>query len=132
LVLTDHPEQAEPGDVSGPKLRIKPSHFQDPADAWTFAGRVLDAIDRALPRAEVRMTPTDYPMCSRAWSLDVRHEQEWVEIMAWGQYADWVVRALGAEPRQQTALGAGFGLERIAALHYGIDDLRKLATARVS
>lgn len=51
-------------------------------DIWAFAGRVLDAVDRALPRSEVRMTPTEYPMCSRAFSLDVRRDwrpPEWGE-----------------------------------------------------
>jgi RNA polymerase sigma factor (sigma-70 family) len=102
------------------------------ADPFWLAGRILDAIDRALPRSEVRMTPTEYPMCARAWSLDVRHDDQWIELMAWGEYADWVLRALGADPRKQIALGAGFGLERIAALRHGIDDIRKLATARVA
>jgi len=101
-------------------------------DAWDFTGRILDSIDRALPRSEVRMTPTDYPMCARAWSLDVRRDDEWIEVMAWGEYADWVLRGIGADPRRQIAMGAGFGLERIAALRYGIDDLRKMAAARVA
>lgn len=99
---------------------------------WWLAGRVLEAVDRALPRSEVRMTPTDYPMCARAWSLDVRRDDGWVELMAWGEYADWVLHAIGADPRRHVALGAGFGLERIAALRHGIDDIRKIATTRVA
>jgi RNA polymerase sigma factor (sigma-70 family) len=102
------------------------------ADVWWFAGRILDAVDQILPRCEVRLTPTEYPMCARAWSLDVRHEGEWIEVMAWGEYAEWVLRALGADARRQVAFGAGFGLERVAALRYGIDDVRKIATARVA
>jgi RNA polymerase sigma-70 factor (ECF subfamily) len=101
-------------------------------DPWWLAGRILQAIDHALPRAEVRVSSTDYPMCARAFSLDVRHEDQWIELMAWGEYADWVLRALGVDARQHTALGAGFGLERIAALRHGIDDIRKVATARVA
>ena len=101
-------------------------------DAFWLAGRILDAIDRALPRSEVRMTPTDYPMCARAWSLDVRRDDAWIELMAWGEYADWVIRAVGADPTKQIALGAGFGLERLALLRHGIDDIRKVASARVA
>jgi hypothetical protein len=101
-------------------------------DGFALAGRILAAVDRALPRAEVRMAATEYPMCSRAWSLDVRHEDRWVELLGWGEYADWVLRALGADPARQIALGAGIGLERVAALRYGIDDIRKMATARVA
>jgi phenylalanyl-tRNA synthetase alpha subunit len=106
------------------------------ADAWSFPGRVLDAVDRALPGFELRVARTTYPACSRAFSLDVRREgndgAEWVEIMAWGEYADWVVRALGGDPVQHVAMGAAFGLERVAPLRYGIDDLRKMATAQVA
>ena len=99
-------------------------------DPFWLAGRILHAVDLALPRTEVRMTPTDYPMCARAWSLDVRPDPtgEWIEVLAWGEYADWVLDAMGADPRRQVALGAGFGLERIAALRHGIDDIRKIAT----
>lgn len=78
------------------------------------------------------MTSTDYPMCSRAFSLDVRRDDKWVELMAWGEYADWVLRALGVDPARHVALGAGFGLERVAGLRHGIDDLRKMAVARVA
>ncbi len=101
-------------------------------DPFWLAGRVLDAVDRALPRAEVRMTPTDYPMCARAWSLDVRRDDRWVELLAWGEYADWVLRALGADPNRHIALGAGFGLERLAMLRFDIDDIRKIANTQVA
>ena len=101
-------------------------------EPWAFAGRIFDAIDRVLPRAELRVTPTDYPMCRRAWSLDVQRDGEWVELLAWGEYADWVLRGIGADPDQHTALGAGVGLERLAALKYAIDDIRKLATASLA
>jgi RNA polymerase sigma-70 factor (ECF subfamily) len=99
---------------------------------WWLAGRMLDTIDRALPRSEVRVSPTEYPMCARAWSLDVRRDDGWIELAAWGEYADWVLAAVGADPARHIAMGAGFGLERIASLRHGIDDIRKMATARVA
>jgi len=105
---------------------------QGSAESYTFAGRVLDSIDRLLPRAEVRVSPTEYPMCARAWSLDVMHQGTWLEVMAWGKYADWVLRAIGADPGRHVAYGAGYGLERVAALRSGIEDIRKVATARVA
>src|SRR6185369_11287302 len=98
-------------------------------DAWAFAGRIFDAVDRVLPRAELRVTPTHYPMCARAWSLDVLRDGEWVEVLAWGEYANWVLKGIGADPASQLALGAGVGLERLAALKYSIDDIRKMSAA---
>lgn len=78
------------------------------------------------------MISSDCPMCARAFSLELRHDEKWVELMAWGEYADWVLRALGVDPARHTALGAGFGLDRIAGLRHGIDDIRKMATARIA
>lgn len=48
------------------------------------------------------------------------------------EYADWVVRAVGGDSVRHIAMGAGFGLERIAGLRYAIDDIRKMATAHVT
>jgi RNA polymerase sigma-70 factor (ECF subfamily) len=96
-------------------------------EPWGFAGKILDALDRVLPGAELRVTPTEYPMCRRAWSLDVLRDGNWVEVLAWGEYADWVLKGIGVEPTQHAALGAGVGLERLASLKYGIDDVRKMA-----
>ena len=101
-------------------------------DAWQLAGRIMGAVDRVLHRAELRVTPTDYPMCKRAWSLDVLNDGQWLELLAWGEYADWVLRAIGADPAQQNALGAGVGLERMAAIKYQIDDIRKMAAASLA
>ncbi|HYP97457.1 MAG TPA: sigma-70 family RNA polymerase sigma factor [Polyangiaceae bacterium] len=101
-------------------------------DAWAFAGRIFQAVDRVLPRAELRVTPTEYPMCARAWSLDILRDGEWVEVLAWGEYADWVLRGLGADPALQLALGAGVGLERLAALKYSIDDIRKMSVTSLT
>ena len=101
-------------------------------DPWAFAGNILNAIDRVLPRAELRVTPTDYPMCHRAWSLDVLHAGDWCELLAWGEYADWVLRGIGADPERHAGVGAGVGLERLAALKYGIDDIRKMASTTLA
>jgi len=52
-----------------------------------------------------------------------------VEVLAWGEYADWVLQGIGADPASQLALDAGVGLERLAALKYSIDDIRKMSAA---
>lgn len=101
-------------------------------DCFWLAGRLMAAVDRVLPGSELRVTPTSYPMCARAFSLDVKKEDDWIEVLAWGEYAAWVLRGIGATPERHVALGAGVGLERLAMLRYGIDDVRKVATVRVS
>jgi phenylalanyl-tRNA synthetase alpha subunit len=52
-------------------------------------------------------------------------------VLSWGIYTDAIIRHLGGDPAVHTAFGLGFGLERMAALHFGYDDIRKLSAARV-
>ena len=78
------------------------------------------------------MVPTEYPMCSQAWQLEVEDDGNWVEVLAWGVFNDAVVRHLGGDPARHTAVGAGYGLERLAMIRYRIDDIRKVDVASVA
>lgn len=42
------------------------------------------------------------------------------------------MRHLGGNPDLHTAVGVGWGLERLAMLRYGIDDIRKIGVAKVA
>jgi len=46
--------------------------------------------------------------------------------------ADRIVAHIGADPARHAAMGIGCGLERLAMLRYGIDDIRKIDVARVA
>jgi phenylalanyl-tRNA synthetase alpha chain len=101
-------------------------------DQWQMTARVLHSVDRILPGCTVKIVPTAYTMCSQAWELEVERDGHWSEVMAWGVFTDKVVSYLGGDPQRHTALGAGYGLERLAMLRYGIDDIRKLDVASVA
>jgi phenylalanyl-tRNA synthetase alpha subunit len=47
-------------------------------------------------------------------------------------FADRIVEHLGGDPARHTAIGVGYGLERLAMLRFGIDDIRKVEAARVA
>jgi RNA polymerase sigma-70 factor (ECF subfamily) len=100
-------------------------------DAWAFLGSVMKAVDAILPGMPQRIGPAEYPICERAWELGVEKDGTVVEIGGGGVYGPTVVRFLGGDPSCETACGAAFGLERVAGLKYGYDDLRKLEAARV-
>lgn len=100
-------------------------------DVWGFVGRVLGTLDTLLPGLPQRVNGTSYPFCARAWDIGVEHNGEYQELIGCGVYHDDVVRLLGGDPTRHTALGLGLGLERTAALRYGLADLRGLETSRV-
>ena len=101
-------------------------------DPWRVTGQVLQSVNLLLPGRAVRIAPTAYTMCSEAWELAVEDEGRWFEVLAWGIFTDRIVRHLGGDPERHTAVGVGHGLERLAMLRYGIDDIRKIEAARVA
>jgi RNA polymerase sigma-70 factor (ECF subfamily) len=101
-------------------------------DAWRLTTLVLQSVDAVLPGLTVRIVPTKYAMCSQAWELEVEVDGQLHEVMAWGVFTDRIVRHLGADPERHTAVGAGYGLERLASVRYGIDDIRKIDAATVA
>jgi RNA polymerase sigma-70 factor (ECF subfamily) len=101
-------------------------------DAWQVTARVLQSVDRVLPGRTVKIVPTSYAMCSQAWELEVDEDGRWFEVLAWGVFTDKIVRHLGGDPSRHIAVGVGYGLERLAMLRYGIDDIRKIDVASVA
>lgn len=100
-------------------------------DAWQLAGKVLRSVDLLVPGSAVRIVPTKYPMCTQAWELEVELDGNWTEVLAWGIYTPSIVSRLGADPDLVSAVGVGYGLERLAMLRYRIDDVRKIELASI-
>ena len=101
-------------------------------DPWSMTGTVLQSVDVTLPGRPVKIVPTKYAMCSQAWELEVEDNGRWFEVLAWGVFTDRIVTHLGGDPKRHTAIGVGYGLERLAMLRYGIDDIRKVDVSRVA
>ncbi|MET0283039.1 MAG: sigma-70 family RNA polymerase sigma factor [Polyangiales bacterium] len=96
-------------------------------DAWAFIARVLALLDALIPGAPQRVERTEYPFCTRAWDIGVEVGGEYVELLGCGVYQPAIVTLLGGDPAQHVGLGLGIGLERLASLHFGVPDIRKLS-----
>jgi RNA polymerase sigma factor (sigma-70 family) len=105
---------------------------RDRLNQWLMTARVLQSMDRVLPGRTVKLVPTEYTMCTQSWELEVETDGHWSEVLAWGVFTDRIVSHLGGDPKRHTAIGVGYGLERLAMLRYGIDDIRKLDVANVA
>ena len=101
-------------------------------DRARVAGTVLEAVESLLPGSTVRIVPTLYPMCTQAWELEVERDGCPSEVLAWGFFKDEIVAHVGGDPKRHAAVGVGCGLERLAMLRYGIDDIRKIDVASVA
>jgi phenylalanyl-tRNA synthetase alpha chain len=91
---------------------------------WSFMDRLMQML--AVPNRRLRQEQVSFPLCGRAWEVEMEWDDGWIVVASWGKYSERAVRVLGNDPQQYGAVGVSFGLERLACLDYGIDDVRKL------
>jgi phenylalanyl-tRNA synthetase alpha chain len=88
------------------------------------------------PRSEIRFRPSFFPFTEPSAEVDVRcflcagagcracKQSGWLEILGSGMVHPQVLRNGGYDPEDVTGWAFGMGIERIAMLKYGVDDLR--------
>ena len=77
----------------------------------------------------VRFRPSYFPFTEPSAEIDMRFETgplagRWLEISGSGQVHPTVVANFGLDPERHIGFAFGSGIERLAMLRYGIDDLR--------
>ena len=93
---------------------------------------VLDYIFASLlgPDTKTRFRPHYFSYTEPSFEVDLsaRHlpkvNKEWIEIGGCGMVDPSVFEAVGYDPKVWTGYAFGMGLERLAMLLYGIDDIR--------
>jgi phenylalanyl-tRNA synthetase alpha chain len=73
---------------------------------------------------EVRFRPSFFPFTEPSAEIDMKFRGSWLEISGSGQVHPAVVRNFGLDPERYIGFAFGSGLERLAMLRYGIEDLR--------
>lgn len=94
------------------------------------------------PQTKVRFRPSFFPFTEPSAEVDIScvickgsgfvdeqpcrvcKQTGWVEILGCGMIDPEVFRAVGYDPEAYTGFAFGLGVERVAMLKYGIDDLR--------
>lgn len=99
---------------------------------------VLNLFARAYfgPDTRMRFRPSFFPFTEPSAEVEISCSickgkgcstcggSGWVEILGAGMVHPNVFRAVGYDPEQYTGFAFGMGVERIAMLKYGIDDIR--------
>jgi len=82
------------------------------------------------PTVPVRFGPSFFPFTEPSFEMDLRSpnlgrlSNRWLEIMGCGLVDPKVLELCGLDPKEWSGLAFGLGLERIAMLVHGIDDIR--------
>ncbi len=85
-------------------------------------------------QVEIRFRPSFFPFVEPGVEVDMRIEPQagnklsgrWIEIMGAGMVHPNVLRASGINPEQFQGFAFGMGIDRLAVMKYGIDDIRLL------
>ena len=83
-------------------------------------------VERFFERqAELRFRPSYFPFTEPSAEVDVLSEAgEWLEILGCGMVHPNVLQTVGIDPEEFTGYAFGMGVERLAMLRYGVNDLR--------
>jgi len=73
---------------------------------------------------QVRFRPSYFPFTEPSAEVDIKGQNGWLEILGCGMVHPNVLKNVGIDSERYTGLAFGMGVERLAMLKYGIDDLR--------
>jgi phenylalanyl-tRNA synthetase alpha chain len=87
---------------------------------------LYDFVSKFFERdVELLFRPSYFPFTEPSAEVDVRSESgRWLEILGCGMVHPNVLRNAGIDPAVFNGYAFGMGVERLAMLRYGVDDLR--------
>ena len=86
----------------------------------------LDHFAKALfgPQTETRLRPGYFPFTEPSAEMDANAGNGWIEMLGCGMVHPNVLQAVGYDPQEWQGFAFGMGIDRIAALRFGITDIR--------
>lgn len=88
----------------------------------TFLQQLFDAVPGG--GLETRFRPHYFPFTEPSAEFDVRFKGEWLELGGCGMVHPRVLENVGYDSEKYTGFAFGFGIERMAMIKFGINDLR--------
>lgn len=97
-------------------------------ESVTFAelkGLLIDFLEIFFEKElQIRFRPSYFPFTEPSAEVDIMGERGWLEVLGCGMVHPNVLKNVGIDPEKYTGLAFGMGVERLAMLYYGVDDLR--------
>ena len=91
-----------------------------------FQATARRALVAALGQIDLRWLCHEYGFLDSGRHAQILHNGEWLSICAGGTMTIEMLKQAGFDPNQVGGFAFGLGLERIAMLKFGIDDIRQL------
>ena len=91
---------------------------------WTLKEMMSYVLEADV---EIRMRPSFFPFTEPSVEVDVFYKDKWIEVLGAGMINDAVLKAAGYT-NEMNGFAAGVGIERIAMIKYGINDIREFYT----
>jgi phenylalanyl-tRNA synthetase alpha chain len=112
-------------------------------------GMLLETLTRMMKhffgeKREVRFRPSYFPFTEPSIEADVScfecggkgcdlcKHTGWIEVLGAGMVHPNVLKMNGMDPNKYTGFAFGVGIERLAMLKYGVDDIRKFFASDIS
>jgi phenylalanyl-tRNA synthetase alpha chain len=103
----------------------------------TFLGKMFES-----KKIEIRVRPGFFPFVEPGLEIDMScifcdkgcsicKKTKWIELCGAGMVHPNVLRAVNVDPDVYSGFAFGFGVERLAMLRYGIDDVRHFHAGRI-
>ena len=151
LLLRTHtsPNQIRFMERNAPPIRlVSPgrtyrNEATDATHEWMITQTEVLAVDRGLTLAhlkgtlyefarhlfgedrEIRFRCDYFPFVEPGVEVAVSSPGGWIEILGAGMVHPEILERMGFDPEEYTGFAAGLGVERIAMLRHGIDDIRR-------
>ncbi|HEX9998312.1 MAG TPA: phenylalanine--tRNA ligase subunit alpha [Abditibacterium sp.] len=89
----------------------------------TFLAQLFEAAPGS-GAVQSRFRPHFFPFTEPSAEFDVLFNGKWLELGGCGMVHPKVLENVGVDPEKYTGFAFGFGIERLAMIKFGIDDLR--------
>lgn len=86
-------------------------------------------LEQLFGDVPIRLRPSFFPFTEPSAEVDLQWKGRWLEIMGCGMVDPNVLKSVGYDPEVYTGFAGGLGVERLAAVLYQIDDIRRLYTS---
>jgi phenylalanyl-tRNA synthetase alpha chain len=97
-------------------------------DQVTFAnlkGLIYDFLTQFFEQPVVlRFRPSYFPFTEPSAEVDIKRGDNWLEVLGCGMVHPKVLQNVGIDSEKYTGFAFGVGIDRLAMLRYGINDLR--------